>query len=98
MRLDAWLRKDPSVVERLHVVELLAQAVNTAHGRGDLLVGLEPARIEVGSGACDLSGALQGPASPDYLAPEREGDGPATTASDVYAAGAIVWEMLVGRA
>ncbi len=98
MRLDAWLRKDPSVVERLRVVELLAHAVNAAHGRGDLLAGLEPARIEVGGGACDLSDALRGPVSPDYLAPEREGNAPATSASGVYAAGAIVWETLVGRA
>ncbi|MFN8090754.1 MAG: hypothetical protein U0599_00700 [Vicinamibacteria bacterium] len=97
MRLDAWLRKDPSVVERLHVVELLARGVNEAHGRGEQLAGLEPSRIEVSGASCDLADALAGPAARHYLAPEREGDGPATAASDVYAAGAIVWETLVGR-
>jgi len=99
MKLDGWLRKDPSVVERLQVVEGLAQAVNAAHERGQLLAGLEPSRVEVsGDGGCDLGDALRGSPAAAYRAPEREGDAPATTASDVYAAGAIVWETLVGRA
>ncbi len=84
-------------MERLHVVELLARGVNEAHVRGEQLAGLEPSRIEVSGAGCDLGDALAGPASRPYLAPEREGDGPATAASDVYAAGAIVWETLVGR-
>lgn len=84
-------------MERLHVVELLARGVNEAHGRGEQLAGLEPSRIEVSGASCDLGDALTGSASRPYLAPEREGEAPATAASDVYAAGAIVWETLVGR-
>ena len=98
MRLDAWLRQDPSVVERLQLVERLAQAVNAAHDRGQLLGALEPSRISVaGNGDCDVDDALRGTPAAEYRAPEREGNTPSSPAADVYAAGAIVWEVLVGR-
>ncbi len=35
--------------------------------------------------------------TPDYLAPERTGGGPATSASDLYALGVLGFELLTGR-
>ena len=61
MRLDAWLRQDHSLDERLRVVERLCQAVNAFHDRGEALSALDPTRIELGAeGECDLSAALSG--------------------------------------
>ena len=57
-----------------------------------------PSRIEVaGDGECDLDDALRGTPAADYRAPEREGGAAASAEADVYAAGAIAWEVLVGR-
>lgn len=100
MKLDAWLRQDPTLVERLHLVEQLAEAVDAAHGRGRSLAALEPERIEVeGSGAVDLAMAATGTPAAAYRAPERESPAaPPSLGSDIYAAGAIAWEVLTGRA
>jgi hypothetical protein len=99
MRLDAWLRQDRSLGERLRVVECLCQAVNAVHDRGEALSALEPGKVEVaGDGTCDLGAARRGTPSPDYLAPDRQESGQPSAIADVYAAGAIAWEILVGRA
>jgi hypothetical protein len=99
MRLDAWLRQDRSLGERLRVVECLCQAVNAVHDRGNALAALEPSKVEVAAdGACDLGAARKGAPSRDYLAPDRQESGQPSPLADVYAAGAIAWEILVGRA
>ena len=98
MKLDAWLREDHPLVERLRVVERLSQALNAVHDRGDVLVALEPARVEVAADSrCDLSAAERGLPEPGYAAPERIEGGPPSPEADVYSAGAIAWEVLVGR-
>jgi hypothetical protein len=98
MRLDAWLRQDPPLVERLQAAERLARAVNAAHDRGLLLGGLEPSRVDIASdGECNLDDAMQGTPGAPYRAPEREGSAPTSAAADLYAAGTILWEVLVGR-
>jgi hypothetical protein len=98
MRLDAWLRQDRSLGERLRVVECLCQAVNAVHDRGNALAALEPGKVEVaGDGTCDLGAARKGAPSRDYLAPDRQESGQPSALADVYAAGAIAWEILVGR-
>lgn len=43
----------------------------------------------------DLRGLIAG--TPSYIAPEVIGGAPPTSASDVYAAGAVVYEMLTGQ-
>jgi len=78
------------------VIERLCQAVNEIHDRGNVLEALEPGRIEVGADdQCDVSGAAKGSPRPPYAPPE--GGGVATAPADVYAAGAISWEILAGR-
>ena len=98
MKLDAWLRQDRPLAERLRLVERLSQALNAVHDRGEVLVALEPARVEVaGDSRCDLSAAERGAPEPGYAAPERIEGGPPSPEADVYSAGAIAWEVLVGR-
>jgi hypothetical protein len=97
MKLDAWLRQDHPLAERLLLVERLSQALNAVHDRGEVLVALEPARVEVaGDLRCDLSAAERGSPEPGYAAPERIEGGPPSPEADVYSAGAIAWEA-VGR-
>ncbi|HYN01625.1 MAG TPA: hypothetical protein VE359_04210 [Vicinamibacteria bacterium] len=98
MKLDAWIRQDHPLGERLRVVERLSQALNAVHDRGAFLAALDPTRVEVaGDLRCDLSGAERGSPEPGYAAPERIEGGPPSPAADVYSAGAIAWEVLVGR-
>ncbi len=98
MRLDAWLRQQHSPAERLRLVERLAQALNTVHDRGEMLAALAPERVEVGSDMkVDLSPAMRGRPEPGYSAPEVLEGGPPSTAADIYAAGALCWEILVGQ-
>jgi hypothetical protein len=98
MKLEAWLRQEHSLVERLRVVERLSQAVNEVHDGGTALAALEPARIEVSTdGRCDLAAARRGSPGEAYLAPERDADAAPTIEADIYAAGAIAWEILAGR-
>jgi hypothetical protein len=98
MKLEAWLRQEHSLGERLRVVERLSQAVNEVHDGGEALAALEPGRIDVASdGRCDLSAARRGSPRAGYTAPERGTDDPPSNEADVYAAGAIAWEILAGR-
>jgi serine/threonine protein kinase len=98
MKLDAWLRQDHPLADRLRLVECLSQALNAVHDRGEALSAFEPARVEVaGDFRCDLSAARQGSPEPGYTAPERLEGGPASSEADIYAAGAIAWEVLAGR-
>jgi len=98
MRLDAWLRQQHSPAERLRLVERLAQALNTVHDRGEMLAALAPERVEVGGDMkVDLSPAMRGRPEPGYSAPEVLEGGPPSTAADIYAAGAVSWEILVGQ-
>jgi eukaryotic-like serine/threonine-protein kinase len=98
MKLDAWLRQDHSLPDRMLVIERLAQALNEVHDRGEPLAALQPNAIEVaGDGRCDVAGARHGTPDAAYAAPERGEGGPASPEADVYAAGAIAWEVLAGR-
>jgi serine/threonine-protein kinase len=98
MRLDAWLKQPHTPVERLRLVERLAQALNAVHDRGETLASIAPERVEVGSDLkVDLAPAGRGRPEPGYAAPERLEGGPPTTASDIYSVGALCWEILMGR-
>src|SRR5512143_4325098 len=99
MKLDAWLRQRHPPAERLRLVERLSQALNAVHDRGEVLGSLAPSRVEVGADlVCDLSAAARGAPEPGYAAPERLEQAPPSAESDIYSAGAIAWEVLVGRA
>jgi len=98
MRLDAWLRQQHSPTERLRLVERLGQALNAVHDRGEVLASIAPERVEVGNDLkCDLSPAARGRPEPGYAAPERLEGGAPSTAADIYAVGALCWEILAGR-
>ena len=98
MKLDAWLRQEHPLAERLRLVERLSQALNAVHDRGEVLAALEPSKVELGNDLkCDLSAAQRGSPEPGYSAPERLEGRPPSPEADVYAVGAIAWEALVGR-
>ena len=98
MRLDAWLKQPHTPVERLRLVERLAQALNAVHDRGETLASIAPERVEVGNDLkVDLAPAARGRPAPGYSAPERLEGMPPTPASDIYSVGALCWEILVGR-
>ncbi|MGE5124896.1 MAG: hypothetical protein ACM3PV_01295 [Betaproteobacteria bacterium] len=97
MKLDAWLKQNRSLVDRLRVVERLAQALNEVHDRGEPLAALQPETVDVaGDGRCDLSAGRKGTPAPGYAAPERTEGGPPSLEADIYSAGAIAWEVLAG--
>ncbi len=98
MRLDAWLKQPHPPVERLRLIERLAQALNGVHDKGETLASIAPERVEVASDLrCDLSPATRGRPEPGYAAPERLEGGPPSTAADIYSVGALCWEILAGR-
>lgn len=90
----------------------VASALATAHAAGVIHRDLKPANLFVTAGdrvkICDfglarvestrvltLRGEMIG--TPSYMAPELWHGQPATVSTDLYALGAIMWQMLTGR-
>ncbi len=97
MKLTVWLKQTHPFSERVRIVERLASAVNEIHERGESLAALEPDTIDINDGECDITGARRGTPSSAYGAPERAEGAPPSPEADIYAAGAIAWEVLSGR-
>jgi len=111
--IDMWCRKNrASLATRLRLICDVSQAVNYAHANLIVHRDLKPSNILVDSEGrvrlldfgiakiMDDSGAQLTTAAlmtPDYAAPEQLGDAAPTVATDVYALGAILFELLAGR-
>ncbi len=101
--LSERLLRPMSVEEALRCAVPLAEALRQLHERGSLFGSLEPANVivddagvqlvhrEVGNGSEAANGV-----SP-YMSPEQVAGKPLDARSDIFAFGALVYEMISGR-
>ncbi len=104
--LSALLKEDahPELRNVWDIARPMLEALATAHAKGAVHRDLKPSNLILGPDArlkvtdFGVSVLLAGP-EPElhYRAPEQFGDGQLTTRTDVYQAGAIVYQLVTGK-
>jgi hypothetical protein len=94
--------------EHLRILQQVCNAVHFAHTRGIVHRDLKPENVMVGSFgevyvvdwglACSPGPSLQLAGTPAYMAPEMTGRGAISVQTDVYLLGAVLYDVLSGRA
>ncbi len=93
-----------SLDRAVDVVRQLLAALEVVHGDGTVHADIQPRNIVIEPcpggeivSLVDFGGAVGGTAGTEYLAPEVISGGAPTTASDLYAVGVILHELLIGE-
>lgn len=104
-------RKKLSVEESLVYLKAMCAALGYAHNRGIVHCDVKPGNVMVNQGGeikltdfgiarhtgSDTTSTLAGAGTPAYMAPEQVMEKEVTAATDVYALGVMLYEMLTGQ-
>ncbi len=95
-------RRQMPAARALDIVHQLLDAVAALHDAGMIHADIQPASVVVEGGVISLvdfggDGDASGASATEYLAPEVIAGGPPSVASDLYAVGVILFELLSGE-
>jgi len=99
VKLSEWLEGSHPLPEQIEVMLAIASALAEAHKAGRCLGdSVSPTGIEAAQGGqVRFTGPVAQPGEPPYRAPELAQGAEPSQRSDVFAAGTLLYEILIGR-
>lgn len=104
---DAWLGRGPDLRSALSTFVRVVDVVARVHAEGVLHGDLKPGNVMIGGDVVLIDFGLavvaglpaarpRGFGTPEYVAPELVADAPRAVATEVYALGAMLYELIAG--